>query len=48
MTTQPLTDDTIQMLLQIALDMTRKAYIPYSHYPVGAALLAVDGTVFTG
>lgn len=48
MTTQPLTDDTIQMLLQIALDMTRKAYVPYSHYPVGAALLAVDGTVFTG
>ncbi|MBK8170900.1 MAG: cytidine deaminase [Sandaracinaceae bacterium] len=26
----------------------RKAHAPYSSYPVGAALLAVDGTVFIG
>ena len=31
-----------------AIDMLDMAYIPYSHFPVGAALLCKDGTVFTG
>lgn len=35
-------------LLQQAQHAAAQAYIPYSHYPVGAALLAEDGRVFTG
>ncbi len=41
-------DETAQALVQTAIDATRFAYIPYSHYPVGAALRAVDGTVYSG
>ena len=36
------------MLLQIAADMRERSYAPYSHYRVGAALLASDGKVYTG
>ncbi len=35
-------------LLQMANDIRKNAYCPYSKYPVGAALLCSDGTVFTG
>ena len=35
-------------LLQKARDMKRYAYVPYSHYWVGAALRAKDGRIFTG
>ncbi len=35
-------------LIQIALKARKKAYVPYSHYPVGAALLTKSGKVFTG
>jgi cytidine deaminase len=38
----------VQSLLQQAIDVSRHAYIPYSHYPVGAALRARDGSVYTG
>jgi cytidine deaminase len=31
-----------------AKDVRRLAYAPYSHFEVGAALLASDGRVFTG
>lgn len=41
-------DAAIQTLIEQAIAVTRHAYIPYSNYPVGAALRAVDGTVFTG
>ena len=43
-----LVDDSIQALIRQAIDATRHAYIPYSHYPVGAALRATDGTVYRG
>lgn len=39
---------TNQQLVQIAIDMQSRSYAPYSHFPVGAALLCRDGTVFTG
>jgi cytidine deaminase len=35
-------------LIQAAIAAAEYAYIPYSHYPVGAALQAADGTIFTG
>ena len=39
---------TEQTLCQKAIAMLDMAYVPYSHFPVGAALLCKDGTVFTG
>lgn len=39
---------TKQELCQTAVDMLKMAYVPYSHFPVGAALECSDGTVFTG
>lgn len=35
-------------LVELAFTMLDKAYIPYSHFPVGAALEGADGRVFTG
>ena len=35
-------------LIRTALRMRKMSYSPYSHYRVGAALLAADGTVYTG
>ena len=39
---------TDQELIQKAVEMQKFSYIPYSHFPVGAALLCGDGRVFTG
>ena len=39
---------TERELCQKAVAMLDMAYVPYSHFPVGAALLCKDGTVFTG
>jgi cytidine deaminase len=35
-------------LIETAKTAAQTAYCPYSDFPVGAALLTVDGTVFTG
>ncbi len=37
-----------QELLEIAKRTMQYAYVPYSHFRVGAALLAEDGRVFSG
>ena len=37
-----------EALYQLALEARKKAYTPYSHYQVGAALLTADGRVYTG
>jgi len=35
-------------LIQQARDAFREAYVPYSEYPVGAALRTADGSTYTG
>ena len=35
-------------LVELAFTMLGRSYVPYSKFPVGAALLCADGTVFTG
>lgn len=35
-------------LVRAAIDALPGAYVPYSHFHVGAALLCDDGTVYTG
>ncbi|HAL56106.1 MAG TPA: cytidine deaminase [Bacteroidetes bacterium] len=37
-----------QELLQVALRAKRKAHVPYSHFHVGAALLASNGHIYSG
>ena len=39
---------TDRELVDLAFTMLERSYVPYSHFPVGAALLCADGTVFTG
>ena len=39
---------TREELCALAVDAMAQAYAPYSGYTVGAALLAADGTVYTG
>ena len=41
----PMTD---RELVELAFTMLKRSYVPYSKFPVGAALLCADGTVFTG
>lgn len=42
-----ITDEMMQ-LVNLAIEATQNAYVPYSQYPVGAALLASDGQIFQG
>ena len=37
-----------QELADLAVEMRKRSYIPYSHYAVGAALLTKNGKIFTG
>ena len=39
---------TKQELCRKAVEMQNFSYVPYSNFPVGAALECSDGTVFTG
>ena len=39
---------TDQQLVAKAFEMLERSYVSYSCFPVGAALLCADGTVFTG
>lgn len=39
---------TDRELINKAIDASKNAYAPYSHFPVGAALECDDGTVITG
>jgi cytidine deaminase len=46
--TSELDPEIARSLLDRARDARKHAYAPYSEFHVGAALLAVDGRVFTG
>lgn len=43
-----LNKERIEELIGIAVEMTKMSYTPYSHFKVGAALLAKNGQIFTG
>jgi len=43
-----MSDDVIKPLVAAAIVAAQNAYIPYSGYPVGAALRTTDGDIFTG
>ena len=38
---------TDQELVEQAFTMLERSYVPYSHFPVGAALEGADGVVYT-
>ncbi|KAK2174172.1 hypothetical protein NP493_820g01043 [Ridgeia piscesae] len=40
--------DTIRQLVERSVAAKKHAYCPYSHFPVGAALLCEDGSIYTG
>ena len=43
-----LSDEERRLLIELAGEARRRAYAPYSNYPVGAALRTKSGRVFTG
>ncbi len=38
----------MERLVRAALAAREKAYVPYSNFPIGAALLTKDGQIFSG
>jgi len=44
----PLTEEDRHFLIDLAIEARRRAYAPYSRYPVGAALRTRSGKIFTG
>jgi cytidine deaminase len=43
-----ISEEQKQTLLQMAISVRRWAYVPYSHYPVGAAVLTRSGKIYDG
>ena len=43
-----ITNEERQMLIDLANEARRRAYAPYSNYPVGAALRTKTGRIYTG
>ena len=35
-------------LIDLAIETSKNAYVPYSHFPIGAVLVANDGSIYTG
>ena len=44
----PLDDGTVRRLMDVARDFSTRAYVPYSQFPVGAAVLTADGSIVGG
>lgn len=40
--------DMVERLIAAARSAAHHAYVPYSNFPVGAAILTADGTIVTG
>lgn len=47
MSTKP-NDEMVQRLMDAAVQAVENAYVPYSNFPVGAALLTAEGRIVTG
>jgi cytidine deaminase len=45
---RPLADDLVQQLLVTARTFAERAYVPYSSFPVGSAVLTDDGSIVGG
>ena len=43
-----LTNEERQSLIKLAVEIRKRAYVPYSNYPVGAAVRTKTGKVYTG
>jgi cytidine deaminase len=48
MATDKLSQEQRERLLQSAREAMQRAYAPYSHFKVGAALLTSEGQIFSG
>ena len=35
-------------LIDLAIETSKKAYVPYSHFPIGAVFVSNDGSIYTG
>jgi cytidine deaminase len=46
--TMTLSHSEVDLLLARAAEARKTAYVPYSRFPVGAALRSEDGTIYTG
>ncbi|MCX6079519.1 MAG: cytidine deaminase [Chloroflexi bacterium] len=42
------TPEEVKLLVNLAIEARRRAYVPYSKYQVGAALRTKSGRIFTG
>ena len=43
-----ITQEEKRSLIDLANEARKRAYVPYSHYPVGAALRTKSGRIYTG
>ncbi len=43
-----MTEKDIELLIKTAAEMRKKAYVKYSHYSVGSALMTGNGKIYTG
>ena len=35
-------------LIELAIETSKNAYVPYSHFPIGAVLVTDEGKIYTG
>ncbi len=47
-TARPIDENTVKQLIDRAIRAKGNAYVPYSHFSVGAAVLGADGKIYSG